>query len=335
MTPVRARYYDGKTSNYREVLIYADLPGRLRVVGEGIDFSRRLADVALSARVGNSRRHIRFPDGSQCETDDNDGVDRILAAMKLGAPGRLLHLLESRTGYIVAALALTAVALWAGTVYGIPALAKQVAFNLPTSVDKAIGRNALEGLDHMLLQPSTLPPARQQAVRDLFAKMISGIDGAGEYRIELRSSSRLGANALALPSGVVVVTDGLVGLAHSDDELTAVFAHEIGHLLHRHSLRRLLQDSGTVVVVAAVTGDLTSVASLGALPVAFLEAHYSRDFEREADDFALQYMRNHGLPPEAFAAILLRMQQGRPEGIPYLSTHPTTSERVERFRTGR
>ena len=89
------------------------------------------------------------------------------------------------------------------------------------------------------------------------------------------------------------------------------------------------------MVVAAVTGDLTSVASLGALPVAFLEAHYSRDFEREADDFALQYMRNHGLPPEAFAAILMRMQQGRPEGVPYLSTHPTTTERVERFRTGR
>ncbi|HVQ61318.1 MAG TPA: M48 family metallopeptidase [Burkholderiales bacterium] len=335
MTPVRARYYDGKTSDHREVLVYPDPPGRLRVVGEGVDFSRRLADVRTSPRVGNSRRHLNFPDGSQCETDDNDGIDRILAGLKSEAPGRLLHLLESRTGYVIAALALTAGALWAGIVYGIPSVAKQVAFSLPVSTDKAIGRNALEGLDHMLLKPSTLPPARQKRVRDLFSKMISGIEGAGDYRIELRASSGLGANALALPSGVVVVTDGLVELSKSDDELAAVFAHEIGHLQHRHSLRRLLQDSATVVIVAAVTGDLSSVASLGAVPVVILEARYSRDFEREADDFALEYMQAHGRPPEAFAAILLRMQQGRSDGIPYLSTHPATHERVERFRAAR
>lgn len=335
MTPVRARYYDGKTSSHREVLIYPDLPGRVRVVGEGVDFSCKVTDVRPSPRVGNSRRHLNFPDGSQCETDDNDGVDRILAGLRSESPGRLVHLLESRTGYVLAAVALTAAALWAGVVHGIPELAKQVAFNLPVSTDKAIGRNALEGLDHVLLKPSALPLARQQHVRDLFSKMISGIEGAGDYRIELRSGGTLGANALALPSGVVVVTDGLVELAESDDELAAVFAHEIGHLQHRHSLRRLLQGSATVLVVVAVTGDLSSVASLGTLPVVFLEVRYSRDFEREADDFALKYMQRHGLPPEAFASILLRMQRGRSEEFPYLSTHPTTRERVERFRAGR
>jgi len=64
----------------------------------------------------------------------------------------------------------------------------------------------------------------------------------------------------------------------------------------------------------------------------------SRDFEREADEFALDYMKRHDIPPESFGAILLRMDKRRGAGadIPdYLSTHPAASERVERSRAAR
>jgi predicted Zn-dependent protease len=169
--------------------------------------------------------------------------------------------------------------------------------------------------------------------------MISDIEGADGYRLELRSSKRLGANAFALPSGEVVVTDQLVELAKKDDELVAVLAHEIGHLRQRHGLRRLLQDSATVLLIAAVTGDLTSIVSLAsALPAILLQAKYSRDFEREADEFALDYMKRHDIPPESFGAILLRMEErrGAAADIPdYLSTHPATRERAERSRVAR
>ncbi len=335
MTPLTARYYDGKTSQQREVLIWFDPPS-LRVIGEGIDFSCSIAEVQPSTRVGNTRRHLRFADGSSCETEDNDAIDAIFADSTSEAPGRLIHLWESRLGYALLALALTAAALWGGITYGIPALAKQVAFGLPASTEKAIGRNALAGLDRILLSPSELPSARGEKLRTLFSKMMSDIEGAADYRIELRASKALGANALALPSGVVVVTDKLVELAKNDAELIAVLAHEIGHLRHRHTLRRLLQDSATVLLMAAVTGDLTSVVSLAsALPAMLLQAKYSRDFETEADDFALEYMKRHGVAPESLGAILLRMEQGRGKAgdVPdYLSTHPATRERAERSR---
>ncbi len=339
MTPFRARYYDGKTSQQREVRIWAEPSGRLRVIGEGIDFSCPIAEVRPSPRVGNTKRHLQFPDGSQCETADNDAVDAIFATLPSEAPGRLIHLWESRYAYALFALALTGAALWAGIVYGIPALAKEVASILPPSIETAIGRDALAGLDRVLLTPSKLPPARQEKMRALFAKMISGIEGADGYRLELRSSKRLGANAFALPSGEVVVTDQLVELAKKDDELVAVLAHEIGHLRQRHGLRRLLQDSATVLLIAAVTGDLTSIVSLAsALPAILLQAKYSRDFEREADEFALDYMKRHDIPPESFGAILLRMEarRGAAGDIPdYLSTHPATRERAERSRVAR
>ena len=339
MRPLRARYYDGKTSQQREVRIWAEPPGRLRVIGEGIDFSCPIVEVRPSPRVGNTPRHLQFPDGSQCETEDNDAVDRIFAGLPSEAPGRLIHRWESRLGYALLALVLTAAALWAAIAYGIPALAKQVAFVLPPSIERALGRDALAALDRVLLAPSRLPPARQEKLRALFSNMISGIDGAGGYRLELRASKRLGANALALPSGEIVVTDQLVELAEKDDELVAVLAHEIGHLRQRHGLRRLLQDSATVLLMAVVTGDLTSIASLaGALPAILLQAKYSRDFEREADEFALDYMKGHGVPAESFGAILLRMdkRRGAAADIPdYLSTHPAASERVERSRAAR
>jgi predicted Zn-dependent protease len=339
MTPFAARYYDGKTSQQREVRIWAEPSGRLRVIGEGIDFSCPIAEVRPSPRVGNTTRHLQFPDGSQCETGDNDAVDRAFAREPREAAGRLIHSWESRYSYALLAFALTAAALWAGIAYGIPELAKRVAAVLPPSIETAIGRDALAGLDQILLSPSKLPPARQEQVRALFSDMMSGIEGAGGYRLELRSSKRLGANALALPSGEVVVTDQLVELAETDDELVAVLAHEIGHLRQRHALRRLLQDSATVLLIAVVTGDLTSIASLAtALPAILLQAKYSRDFEREADDFAIEYMRDHGIPAEAFGAILLRMDQrrGPAADMPdYLSTHPATRERAERSRVVR
>ena len=339
MTPFSARYYDGKTSQRREVLMWAEPPGRLRVSGDGVDFSCQIAEVRPSLRVGNTRRHLQFADGSQCETEDNDAVDRIFAGLPSQAPGRLIHRWESRLRYVLLALVLTAAALWAAITYGIPALAKEVASVLPPSIETALGRDALAGLDRMLLAPSELPPARQERVRALFSNMVSSIEGAGGYRLELRSSKRLGANAFALPSGEVVVTDQLVELAQNDDELVAVLAHEIGHLRERHILRRLLQDSATVLLIAAVTGDLTSIVSLAsALPAILLQAKYSRDFEREADEFALDTMKRHGVPAESFGAILLRMDErrGAAADVPdYLSTHPAARERAERSRAAR
>jgi len=81
---------------------------------------------------------------------------------------------------------------------------------------------------------------------------------------------------------------------------------------------------------------LTSLAA--AAPTLLLQAKFSRDFEREADDFAFGYMARRGIPPEMFAAILQRIEEKRPRGtdVPdYLSTHPATRERIERARGAR
>jgi Zn-dependent protease with chaperone function len=338
MTAVEARFYDGKSSQQHKVLIYPDPPARLRVIGDGIDFSCALAEVRPSSRVGNTRRHLYFADGSQCETEDNDAIDAIFSGVRAEAPGRLLHHWESRLSYAAAALCITLFLGWAGITYGLPALAKQVAFGLPAATQTLIGRDALAVLDKVLLAPTQLPAERQTQLRAVFSGVTGGLEEAGDYRLELRAGKRLGPNALALPSGIIVFTDELAELAESDQELIAVLAHEIGHLKQRHALRHLLQNSATALLIAAVVGDITSITSLAAaLPTMLLQAKYSRDFETEADAFALGYMQRNGIPPEAFAAILLRMDEkaAAKDAPVYLSTHPATRERAERFRATR
>ena len=336
MTPVDGRYYDGKSTRQHKVSLDADAPGRLRIAGDGIDFTCALADVRASSRLGNTRRHLTFADGSQFETEDNDAIDAIFAGTKGGAFGRLLHRWESTLGYVALALVLTVAAIWAGVTYGIPAAAKQVAFRLPEATNQLLGKEALESLDKVLLEPTRLPPQRQGELRKLFADMTTGLPGADQYRIELRASKVIGPNALALPSGIVVVTDALVELAKDDNELTAVLAHELGHLKQRHALRSVLQNSGTVVLLIAVTGDVSAVVSITAtLPTLLVQSKYSRDFEREADDFAFDYLQQRNIPAESLTALLVRMEK-KPDAsggaMSYLSSHPATRERAERAR---
>ena len=337
MNAIGARYFDGKSSSGREVTLVLDAQRVLRVRGEGIDLGWPIEEVRASDRIGSSRRHLSFPDGSQCETGDNDGVDRLFAAQEAGASfllPRLLHRWESGLRYALAAVAITIAAIAAAIFWGIPALAKQVAFALPAATETLIGRDALAALDRFVLAPSRLPAERQGALRKLLSGMTADIEGAAGYRLEMRAGGRVGANALALPAGIIVVTDELVALSRDERELEAVLAHEIGHLRQRHILRHVLQDSVTALLVAVTVGDLTSLTSLAAAaPTLLLQAKFSRDFEREADDFALAHLARRGIPQEMFAAILQRMEDKRPAGTDaadFLSSHPATRERIER-----
>ncbi len=216
--------------------------------------------------------------------------------------------------------------------YGVPWLAKGIAYHLPPQIDQQLGRDTLQLLDDWLLQPTQLAKEQQQLWQQRFASLVTPQDGIHCCQLEFRAGGEIGANALALPSGIIVVTDELIALAQHEHEITAVLAHEIGHIHQRHSLRALLQHSVVALVIISVTGDAFSLTNLSAaLPAVLLEAKYSRDFEREADAHAVQYLRKQKIPLHHFANILRRLDQEldtRAAGYRYLSSHPETQERI-------
>ena len=199
-------------------------------------------------------------------------------------------------------------------------------------------------LDRGLFRPSGLPQWRQDEVQVLFGGILlaMGQDGR-DYRLVFRESPALGANALALPGGTVVVTDDFMALLDQDQQLLAVLAHEIGHIRHRHALRQILQNSSVGLLIATLTGDLFSASSMAAaLPTMLIDAKFSRDMEREADDVAIDYLQQEGIPLQHFATILEQLQLSvagsmpaqnhKPAALDYLSSHPATAERLARLK---
>lgn len=290
-----------------------------------------LSDLEISERVGNIARRIVFPGGGVFETTENDAIDEELEQNQVKARAGWVHKLESRWQLVLGSLVAVVVLSVAFVQWGVPALANQVARVLPAEVDRSIGVGTLETFDRLMFDASELPTERRAVLSKRFADMTGSLDDGHEYRLEFRKSEAVGPNAFALPSGIVVVTDELVELSKSDDEVVAVLAHEIGHVRGRHALRQMLQAAGISALAVALLGDLSSVSGILSAAPALLTAKHSRDFEREADEFAKQWLREHDIAESNFDAILCRMssEHGKSnESVDFFSSHPPTSERA-------
>lgn len=331
----KARYYDGRTSAAREVevVLYAD--GRITVTGETLLQDASLGQLRISERIGNTPRRIEFADGASCETDHNDLLDQWLE--RLGAHSRehRVFRLERRWQIAVLALVLTAAGTFAFLRYGLPVAADHAARVMPRSLEIALGEGGLESMDRTFFGPTRLPAARQASLAALFANMEHELDSGERLRLELRSGGIIGANAFALPAGIVVVTDELVMLSRDDGEIESVLAHEIGHVVHRHSLRMLLQSSASALLMLTLLGDVSSVSTLAAsLPTVLVHAKYSRDFEREADSYSYAWLQRRGIPAHRFGDLLRRIEEAEGTSSPddgvmsYFSSHPRTEERA-------
>lgn len=325
---IEGQYFDGRSSIALPARLTIGVDGFVRL--EGLPEPRRvpLSAVSVSDRIGDIPRRIVFADGAMFETADNEAVDAALDAVRPGRRSSWVGRWERHWPGAVAALASVVLVSWLFVKFGIPAMAGAAARAMPASVDAMIGAEGLELLDRTLFSASKLPERRRALLGMRLAEMTASLDDGHDYRLELRRGGRVGPNAFALPSGIIVVTDELVELARDDHEIAAVLAHEIGHIRGRHALRMLLQDAGVAALAFALLGDIGSASSLAAaIPVVLVQAKHSRDFEREADEFARQWLRSRGLPDHHFDAMLCRMEETG-DDLPYLSTHPPLTERA-------
>ena len=334
MSILQAVYFDGKLSRKHPVSVVI-AGGTLKVIGRDVSEAFDAKGVRRSLRVANTPRWLYLPGGGTCVTADNDAVDRMTRDRLYE---RTLHLWESRPAYAAIAIALVAATIWWLIDRAVPRAADYAATHIPVATESALGQQTLNGLEQHYLQPSKLPQTRQAALRAKFDAMVRATHDATPYRLEFRASPIVGPNALALPSGIIVMTDELVKYSNNDHEVLGVLAHELGHVQHRHTMRRLLQGSATALIIAGITGDVASATSLAAAaPALLLHTKYSRDNEREADRYAIDMMRKAGYNPGHLTAVLGRMSaKGSKRGglPPFLSSHPPTEEREALARAG-
>ena len=341
MIAITGKWYDGRTSAQIEAVCRFYDNGTIRV--ENLENGQSLTvlqqfGIKASPRLADTPRHLYFPTGEKFETQDNDAVDRLMNQFKRASWLKIVHQLESHKRYIVLALVSLLLFVWGSVKYGVPMAAKLIAFRLPPSVHRVAGQQTLDMLDRSMFRPSELDEATRTRLIEHFRPVLKDHPN-NTLRVLFRKGGRVGPNAFALPNGIIVFTDEMVQLAQHNDELLAVLAHEIGHIVHRHAMRRVIQDSLLGFALLAITGDISGSSELFlTLPVLLTELAYSREFEREADRYALNYLRSRGTSPLHFARLMRRLEQKMTSDSKrgtkvwgYLSTHPMTEERLRPF----
>ena len=345
MISIKGKWYDGRTS--AEVPAVCNIYDSGAVTVEHAAGGHRILSLSrftikASPRLADTPRYLHFPDGEKFETRDNPSVDRVVKRFTDSRWTGWLHRFESRWRFALIALAIMLVSMWGGIKYGVPFASRIIAERLPSSILNAAGEQTLGILDKSVLNESKLGEATQSRLQQHFQPVIAGHPDQ-TLTVVFRKGGKVGPNAFALPDGTIIFTDEMVRLARHDDELTAVLTHEIGHVVHRHGLRAIIQNSLLGFALLAITGDATGSSELFlGMPVLLTQLAYSRSFEREADRYALDYLGAHDIPPIHFAHLMRRIEQAtspdaagsEPTWSGYLSSHPLTAERIRPFEKG-
>lgn len=331
---MEATYFDGSSSRRHPVRVYRD-GDTICIVGEDIELGYPVDAIQVPSRLGDTARSLRLPDGGELHELDNDAIDHLFP--NSGGLERLVHRLEQ---YWPAALASVVVIAFGSLVFFtlvVPWVGDQAAQRIPIEAEHLLGRQVPPILERLGMRETQLSAQTRERLTAEFVMLTDGLPGADRYQLRFAHWSDI-PNALALPGGTVVITDALVELLEEDRLVTAVMAHEIGHLEHRHVIRSVAQSASVFVVLGMALGDVSALSVIGAgLPAFLANNHFSREFEREADEYAFGLLSAIGRSPLDFADAMSRLT-GDVESdelearLHYLSTHPASSERIQAAR---
>jgi predicted Zn-dependent protease len=141
-------------------------------------------------------------------------------------------------------------------------------------------------------------------------------------------------NAFAVP-GHTYYYRGIIELAETESEFAAIMAHEIGHIVARHSAktasRGMLAGLGQEAAVLAVGGGDRTRALSGLILTGAIKK-YGRDEERQADLLAVEECIAAGIDPRGASEIFLKFEKifkETPNSIDlFFSDHPYSHERA-------
>lgn len=330
-TAIAIHYYDGRQAKAHQAQLFPyDKQGVMLHYGVDVQRSVRYfyQDMQFMAALGKNYAVVELPDDARIE---------FLSAVPDWFELRQKKLWHSiwfleRSPLLIGCLLLIVLFTGFATLkWGIPSAAAYVARHLPDNTMYAIGERA-EAYLLTETKKTQLSLVQQQAIQQKYLKSIATENTVA--KLIFVKGGEMGANAFALPNNSIVLTDELVKLAGNDQEILTVLAHEQGHLVQKHSLQQALSGIGSSILWIALTGDSSDL--LTTLPVLMVGASYSRDFEAEADLYALELLHAKKIPTIHFADFLEKMakleqisaENALTEGV--FSSHPNTAERIKK-----
>jgi len=172
-------------------------------------------------------------------------------------------------------------------------------------------------------------------------------------------------NACVFPNGTILINTGLLANIHTEDELVAVLAHEIGHFASNHALVNLQKAiqrkeraetfaaiatamAATTEIIAAnkgyyANGSLTFGTAILSSAIAAdvaksLGLNFSREQETDADEMAVKALEYLGYDKNACATLFARMtevynEEGNWAAYYLAEDHPSLKDRIEKCGT--
>ena len=284
------------------------------------------------------------------------------AAEQPAITGALLTLhkrpaMHTKASLCLSALTLTAVLVGAGGCSGpvthIPEPTYQshqemrTAFNTfdAQSKERQVGGSLDEALEAVERVRQRIMPAAQRVCARVFSHGCPEAFASMKVRVYAQDET---INAFAAADGTLGFYGGFVRMTGNDDELAAVMAHEVAHILFGHNQAAAANE--TLGALAGMAAGLAIMAGTGVynqgmqdMTQSFTEAGtaagrlaYSPEMELEADHFAVFALAEAGYDPEKGGKVFLRMartlsgdqQAGRKSFVSYFNTHPADDHRL-------
>jgi beta-barrel assembly-enhancing protease len=201
--------------------------------------------------------------------------------------------------------------------------------------DVEIGKQAQKEVSRQMpVLPDSSPVTKY--VQRLGQKLAAHTPGPNQWPFSFHVVNIKEINAFALPGGPVYVNVGTIRAADDEAQLAGVMAHEISHIVLRHSTEQASKAAMAqlpLAVLGAAIGQSTAgqLAQLGAsIGAQSLFLKYSRDAEREADLLGSQFMYDAGYNPYEMAEFFAKLEkEGGSGGPQFLSDHPNPGNRAE------
>jgi predicted Zn-dependent protease len=145
------------------------------------------------------------------------------------------------------------------------------------------------------------------------------------------------ANALSAPGGIIFISRGIIQMAGNEDEIAAILAHEIQHIVNKDPLKAIksqrMKSLGTFAAGEAIgsSSEVLNIFKDSVLDISgtLLQKGYSRGQEKDADLQALDLLAAAGYNPGALLAMLEKCRAIEKKKAKAFSAHPSAAKRID------
>ncbi len=335
MTPaISARYADGQTAGLAPVQVHLEAAGLVIVDAEGARLGVWPYDELEAAEAIAPGRPVRLRLGDDQGARLTLAPDASLEALWRAAPHlRGRRRMDRRAWRRVALWAVSIGGIGAGLVFGVPRLADALTALVPVSWEEATGGAIQREVIGLFVKNDDDPVCAAAAGRAALARLTERVAAPieTEFRFTVTVANAKTVNAFAMPGGYIVILRGLIDFAESPDEVAAVLAHEMAHVVRRHPIRGMIRNAGYSVVIDALAGGSWA----GGAGEMLIASSYGREAETEADALGAEYLRAAGLRNDGNIAFFDRLKKkygDMPRALALLSSHPLTDDRIAALR---